>query len=106
MTDRLQGIKNRYRNNAHAYYGELIYKGIGKIVFEDKEDAKDDVGWLISEVERFQEKTERYEKALEFYADKANYIRKEEDIITGYPPEVMNDRGWEARQALEGGNAE
>jgi RNase P/RNase MRP subunit p30 len=56
-----------------------------------------DYYWLIEQAE----KVERYEKALEWYANKNNYERSQEDIMTGYPPEIMNDKGFEAKKALK-----
>jgi hypothetical protein len=46
------------------------------------------------------EQIAQYEEVLKWYADKSNYERTQDDIMTGYPPEVMNDRGFEARKAL------
>ena len=48
-----------------------------------------------------QDKVERYEKVLAFYANKQSYSRSEEEYFEGYPPEIMNDRGYQARKALE-----
>jgi hypothetical protein len=60
--DKLQEIKNRYWSNIHVFYGELQYKGAGKIVFHTKESARDDIGWLIQTVEQQQKELDAWRK--------------------------------------------
>ena len=57
---------------------------------------------ILSDIERLK----RLEKALKWYAHRPNYIRSEEEIITGYPPEIINDKGYIARIALESEESE
>ncbi|WP_346207635.1 hypothetical protein NSS91_16150 [Caldifermentibacillus hisashii] len=76
----------------------------------------EDIEWLIEQAERVQDlkimlkvlgrQTERFKKALEFYADESNY--REHDLKGIVPPRpiaykpILHDYGSIARQALEG----
>ncbi|MBN6206254.1 hypothetical protein JYK21_07305 [Ralstonia pickettii] len=53
----------------------------------------------LQDMER--EEKEHYKQALEFYANEDNFTQSESEYFEGYPPEVMNDRGYKARKALE-----
>jgi hypothetical protein len=44
---------------------------------------------------------ERLEETLKWYANERNYTRTEEEYFEGYPPEIMNDRGYKARTTLK-----
>lgn len=46
------------------------------------------------------ERIEELEKAIEWYADKLNYEQSETEYFEGYPPEVLNERGYLARKVL------
>lgn len=107
MSDRLEEIKE-----------ELVMNVKLKI---------EDVNWLIQQAERVElleelltqvqydremaknnaEEKIRYKQALEFYADKNNYVvdpselELPEDIIDAVPP-IVDERGKMARKALEG----
>lgn len=82
---------------------ELLYTAANLVGFTE---------WLIDQVERKLEvetdarlintENQRYKRALGFYADEENYTRSLHDIEIGYPPEIHNDGGYIARQALEG----
>ena len=77
------------------------------------EDAYFEIQLLENQLQQAQAKAERYEKALEFYADEENYkenLISEAEQIDGIwvepahyePPIIYFDKGQIARQALEG----
>ncbi|MEN0666932.1 hypothetical protein [Caldifermentibacillus hisashii] len=77
------------------------------------EDAYFKIQLIENQLHQAQAKAERYEKALEFYADEENYkenlISKAEQIDGNWvepahyePPIIYFDKGEKARKALEG----
>ena len=62
------------------------------------EDAYFKIQLIEKQLHQAQAKAERYEKALEFYADEENYCVTFED---DYEP-ILKDNGKIARQALKG----
>lgn len=61
---------------------------------EQLEESQTTYKYFNSEIKRFRE-------VLEWYADRFNYVQSMNDRETGYPPEIMNDTGYQARKALE-----
>jgi hypothetical protein len=80
----LKEIKKRFFERGYDFTKEVEVTQC----FEDME-------WIINKVER-------YEKALIWYANERNYARSKEEYFEGYPPEIMNDKGYTARKTLEG----
>lgn len=85
------------------------YSGLNKMYDHWRNKAKE----LEKQLKQAQAKAERYEKALEFYADEENYkenLISEAEQIDGIwvepahyePPIIYFDKGQIARQALEG----
>lgn len=56
----------------------------------------------LAEKERLEQQNKRYREALEFYADRDNYIPFYGIFLSSYQNKVDEDGGKKARQALEG----
>ena len=80
---------------------------------EEAQGLDEEVTFQLEQLKQAQAKIERYEKALEFYADEENYkenLISEAEQIDGIwvepahyePPIIYFDKGQIARQALEG----
>ena len=65
------------------------------------EDAYFKIQLIENQLHQAQAKAERYEKALEFYADKENYKPFDGIFLSRYQNKIDEDGGKTARQALE-----
>ena len=66
------------------------------------EDAYFKIQLIEKQLHQAQAKAERYEKALEFYADKENYKPFDGISLSSYQNKIDEDGGQTARKALEG----
>jgi|SRR5690625_1596842 len=66
------------------------------------EDAYFKIQLIENQLHQAQAKAERYEKALEFYADEENYKPFDGIFLSRYQNKIDEDCGEKARQALEG----
>ena len=65
------------------------------------EDAYFKIQLIENQLHQAQAKAERYEKALEFYADEENYKPFDGIFLSRYQNKIDEDYGEKARKALE-----
>ena len=119
MSDLLQEIKDYLDSIRHNAANAALAKNVNEYgvcvkIVSDCEEAVlslfrklDREYWeLLERFGQLQAKVERYEKALEFYADENNYREQElKGIVPPMPIKfkpILHDYGSIARQALEG----
>ena len=116
MSDLLQEIKDYLDSIRHNAANAALAKNVNEYgvcvkIVSDCEEAVlslfrklDREYWeLLERFGQLQAKVERYEKALEFYADRENYEPEHYDPdIHEYISMIDHDKGATARKALEG----
>lgn len=111
MSDLLQEIKDYLDSIRHNAANAALAKNVNEYgvcvkIVSDCEEAVlslfrklDREYWeLLERFGQLQAKVERYEKALEFYANKINYLT----FIENGKSNIEHDQGEKARKALEG----
>ncbi|TWJ95206.1 hypothetical protein [Bacillus licheniformis] len=74
------------------------FSGFFAVEFLQKVDVQGMLGVALKRADKLQEQIDRYQKALEFYADKSNYYPEFEDELFSA---IDQDEGQTAREALE-----
>lgn len=95
----LEGLDDGRALTLGSYPGKLIAR------VEELEEIKSFLGKQMQAYDQLvdinRNKASRYKQALEFYADEENYFQSFHDKEIGYPPEIINENGFKARQALK-----